>query len=151
MIVSQPALGALRQVGWWALGRRRRFRVVGPSMEPTLHHGEFVLVDPAWPPVPGELALAQHPTDPDLLVVKRVAAITPERGWVLTSDNPEAGTDSRQWGPLAPGAVVGRVALILDRPGARLDQPSPPSGGQGTGPGRHRWPPLPALARWLRR
>jgi nickel-type superoxide dismutase maturation protease len=143
MIVSQPTLGALRQVGWWALGRRRRFRVVGPSMEPTLHHGEFVLVDPAQAPVPGELALAHHPDDPDLLVVKRVAAITPERSWVVTSDNPDAGTDSRQWGPLAPGAVIGRVSLVLDRPGARLDRPpDPPPTGRRS---------LPALARWLRR
>lgn len=143
MIVSQPTLGALRQVGWWALGRRRRFRVVGPSMEPTLHDGEFVLVDPARPPVPGELALARHPDDADLLVVKRVAAITPDRSWVVASDNPDAGTDSRQWGPLAPGAVVGRVSLVLDRPGARLDQPpDPPPAGR---------PPLQRMARWLRR
>jgi len=150
VIVSQPTLGALRQVGWWALGRRRRFRVVGPSMEPTLHHGEFVLVDRAQPPVPGELALARHPDDADLLVVKRVAAITPERAWVLTSDNPAAGTDSRQWGPLAPGAVLGRVVLVLDRPGARLDQP-PPAGSPEADEAGPRWPPLPALARWLRR
>ncbi len=141
MIVSQPTLGALRQVGWWALGRRRRFRVVGPSMEPTLHHGEFVLVDPARAPVPGELALAHHPDDPDLLVVKRVAAITPERAWVVASDNPDAGTDSRQWGPLAPEAVIGRVALVLDRPGARLDPPPAPAG----------TPTRAALTRWLRR
>ena len=144
MIVSQPTLGALRQVGWWALGRRRRFRVVGPSMEPTLHDGEFVLVDPARPPVPGELALARHPDDPDLLVVKRVAAITSDRSWVVASDNPDTGTDSRQWGPLAPGAVVGRVSLVLDRPGARLDQPPDPPPPAGR-------PPLHRMARWLRR
>ena len=148
MIVSQPTLGALRQVGWWALGRRRRFRVVGPSMEPTLRHGEFVLVDRERSPVPGELALARHPHEPGLLVVKRVAAITPERGWVVASDNPGAGTDSRQWGPLAPDAVVGRVALVLDRPGAHLDQPPPAARPQAVAGGqlsRH------AVARWLRR
>ncbi len=143
MIVGQPTFGALRQVGWWAVGRRRRFRVVGPSMEPTLHHGEFVLVDPERRPMPGELALARHPDDPDVLVVKRVAAITVDGSWVLLSDNPEAGTDSRQWGPLAPGAVIGRVSLVLDRPGARLDRlPGPPSSGRDRPP---------QLARWLRR
>lgn len=88
-------------------------------MEPTLHDGEFVLVDEDRPPRPGELVLARHPERRLLTVVKRVASIGPD-GFVLASDNPDGGTDSRQWGPLDPGLVVGTVVLVLDRPLASL-------------------------------
>jgi len=37
-------------------------------------------------------------------------------GFVLASDNPDEGTDSRTWGPVPPDRVVGVVTLILDRP-----------------------------------
>ena len=40
-IVKANALELLR----WGLGRRRRFRIKGESMEPTLKSGDFVLVD----------------------------------------------------------------------------------------------------------
>lgn len=141
MLVAQPALEAARQLGGWARGRRRRFRVSGPSMEPTLRHGQFVLVDPGRRPGVGELALARHPTEPGVLVVKRVAQIRDDGRYELASDNPAAGTDSRHWGPLGPDAIEGTVTLLLDDPFAPLGPRQP-------GPA-----PLPAssLARWLRR
>ncbi len=141
MLVAQPALEAARQLGGWARGRRRRFRVEGPSMEPTLRHGQFVLVDPERRPRVGELALARHPTEPGLAVVKRVAAIMPDGAYALASDNPDAGTDSRHWGPLPAAAIDGTVTLLLDDPFApltpRTPGPPPRSGA--------------SLARWLRR
>jgi len=105
----------------WMAGRRRRIRVVGDSMMPTLSAGDFVLVDEARVPRVGQLALARHP-DRALLVVKRVAAISEDGRFVLASDNPAAGTDSRAWGPLAGDAVVGTVTLLLDRPATRLER-----------------------------
>lgn len=147
MILSPPVLGAARQIGWWALGRRRRFRVIGPSMEPTLHHGEFVLVDTATRPDPGDLVLGRHPVEADLLVVKRLVDIVDDGRYVVVSDNPGAGSDSRHWGPLDPGLVLGRVTLVLDRPLARLDQPSgSPVPGRAATRGAVR-----TLGRWLRR
>ena len=104
----------------WLLGRRRRVRVVGDSMVPTLTAGEFVLVDPRRRPAVGRLAVADHPNRPDLLVVKRVQSITDDGRYVLASDNPAAGTDSRTWGPLEPQAIVGTVTLVLGRSSAEL-------------------------------
>ncbi len=101
----------------WLLGRRRRIRVVGDSMVPTLVAGEFVLVDRRRPVV-GQLAVADHPTQPDLLVVKRVRSITDDGRYVLASDNPVDGTDSRTWGPVEPQSIIGTVTLVLDRPSA---------------------------------
>lgn len=70
--------------------------------------------------MPGQLVLAQHPEKADLLVVKRLGAMTDDGRFVLTSDNPDAGTDSRSWGPLGPELIEGTVTLLLDQPSAPL-------------------------------
>jgi nickel-type superoxide dismutase maturation protease len=113
----------MRETAAWLVGRRLRVRVVGRSMEPTLTEGQYVLVDRGRVPRPGQLAVANHPDRPDLLVVKRVAEVTAAGRFELASDNPSAGTDSRTWGPVPAEAVVGAVTLLLDRPSARLERP----------------------------
>jgi nickel-type superoxide dismutase maturation protease len=107
----------------WLAGRRRRVRIVGDSMLPTLAAGQYVLVDEGRSPRPGQLALARHPHQHDLLVVKRVLATTADGRFELISDNPGAGTDSRTWGPVDPDRVLGAVTLLLDRPSTRLERP----------------------------
>ena len=61
-------------------GRRVRFVVRGASMYPTLRDGDVVEVDPeafaSRAPRPGELVLVKHPFKRDVLMVKRVAAVT---------------------------------------------------------------------------
>jgi nickel-type superoxide dismutase maturation protease len=91
-------------------------------MLPTLTEGQFVLVDEGRAPRQGELVVADHPNQ-DVLVVKRVGAVLDDGRYELCSDNPEAGTDSRTWGPIGPQAVIGTVTLLLDRPSTRLDAP----------------------------
>ncbi|MGH3661254.1 MAG: S26 family signal peptidase [Micromonosporaceae bacterium] len=83
--------------------------VRGPSMAPTLRHGDLVV---AWrgfvghPEVrPGDVVLARFRSRPDLLVVKR--AVRPEHGgWRLTGDNPYGSDDSASYGT---ADVVARV------------------------------------------
>ena len=83
----------------------RRVLVVGPSMVPTLRHGDALLVRPGASVRPGDLVIARFPSGPDLLVVKR--AIRPAGdGWWLEGDNPLVADDSRAYGP---GTVVARV------------------------------------------
>jgi phage repressor protein C with HTH and peptisase S24 domain len=85
--------------------------VVGPSMRPTLRHGDAVLV---WrgltsrgPRVrPGDVVVARFRSRPDLVVVKRVDHRCPDGGWWLRSDNAELPGDSRTNGA---ADVVGRV------------------------------------------
>jgi nickel-type superoxide dismutase maturation protease len=91
-----------------------RVAVAERSMEPALHPGDWLLVWRGLRPGstrirPGQIVTARHPGRPDLLLVKR--AVRPEAGgWWLGSDNPDAGAvDSRQFGPLRPGQVEGRV------------------------------------------
>ena len=82
-----------------------RVLVVGPSMVPTLRHGDALVVRRGAPVRPGDLVIARFPRGPDLLVVKR--AIRPAgNGWWLEGDNPLVADDSRAYGP---GIVLARV------------------------------------------
>jgi nickel-type superoxide dismutase maturation protease len=92
-------------------------RVTGPSMSPTVRHGDRLLVrrvGPATRVAPGTVVLARFPARPELLVVKRVARAVPEGHWVV-GDNGFATDDSRSFGPaVVVGRVVGR---LWPRPG----------------------------------
>jgi nickel-type superoxide dismutase maturation protease len=99
--------------------------VTGPSMSPTVRHGDRLLVRRLSPgaAVPsGAVVLARFPGRPELLVVKRVRRTVPGGVWV-EGDNPYVTDDSRAYGT---AVAVGRVVLRLTpRPG-RL-RPLPPS------------------------
>jgi signal peptidase I len=107
-------------------------------MEPTLRPGDWLLVwrgaRPVRPAVsgdrasraapvrvkPGQLVIARHPEQPDLLLVKRAAWLE-QSGWWLNSDNPLVGAvDSARFGPVPPELIEGRMLLrywpLLRRP-----------------------------------
>ncbi|MET8118691.1 S24/S26 family peptidase [Micromonospora sp. NPDC005189] len=89
--------------------------VTGPSMAPTLRHGDAVLVRPRGRPIrPGDVVVAVFRTRPELLVVKR--AVRPQDGgWWLRGDNDLITDDSRAYGV---ADVRGRVvARYWPRPG----------------------------------
>jgi len=88
-------------------------------MEPTLIDGHFVLVDPDRSVAVGDVVVARHPLRPGLEIIKRVEAIH-AAGVELRSDNVDEGTDSRQFGPVAPSAVLGVVTIVLSEPSRRL-------------------------------
>lgn len=101
------------------VGRRRRFRVSGPSMEPTLADGDVVLVDPGRAPAMGDVVCVHHPHRPTLTIVKRVDFVDEFGRAYLTSDNRNApdASDSRSFGAVASELVVGRVTARLRRRG----------------------------------
>ncbi|MBX7265389.1 S24/S26 family peptidase [Micromonospora sp. Llam7] len=89
--------------------------VTGPSMAPTLRHGDAVLVRRGGRAVrPGDVVIAVFRSRPDLLVVKR--AVRPAAGgWWLSGDNGLVTDDSRAYGE---ADVLGRVvARYWPRPG----------------------------------
>ena len=116
-MVHRGLIRALPELVLWALGRRARVRVRGQSMEPGLPDGSFVLVDPrayrSRAPRAGEVVLARHPYVRDLSLVKRVAAAPLEGRVALAGDSLERSTDSRDFGAVALGDVMGRVVLKL--------------------------------------
>jgi nickel-type superoxide dismutase maturation protease len=89
-----------------------RVAIEGPSMEPTLVAGDWLLVDPdaygGRTPVVGELVLAPDPREDDLLLIKRVDAVAPDGRLRLAGDDADHSTDSRAFGSIDPASVVGR-------------------------------------------
>lgn len=104
------AVAVATYVAVWLVDRSL-VEVRGPSMEPTLGHGDRVLTVPARlaRPRPGQVVVAVDPEDAGHLVVKRIASIGSGRV-DLRGDNAAASTDSRRWGPVATSAVR-RVAV----------------------------------------
>src|SRR3954470_16608037 len=110
---GEPQLsGVSPLVSAWALAR-----VAGPSMSPTVRHGDRLLVRrvrSADEVRPGDVVLARFPSQPELLVVKRVRRAAGGGHWV-EGDNSFVTDDSRAFGV---AVVVGRVvARLWPRPG----------------------------------
>jgi nickel-type superoxide dismutase maturation protease len=93
--------------------------VQGPSMVPTLRHGDALLVRRGARIRPGDVVVARFRSRPELLVVKR-AVRAQDGGWWLRGDNSLVTDDSRAYGV---ADVLGRVVLrYWPRPG-RLGYP----------------------------
>ncbi|QDY78970.1 nickel-type superoxide dismutase maturation protease [Streptomyces qinzhouensis] len=84
--------------------------VVGPSMYPTLRHGDRLLVQYGAAVRPGCVAVLRHPLQQDLLIVKRLVERR-DGGWWVLGDNPGAEGDSRVFGTVPPELLLGRVRL----------------------------------------
>ncbi|MGW2179370.1 nickel-type superoxide dismutase maturation protease [Streptomyces sp. NPDC001732] len=96
---------------------RAAFQVVevtGPSMVPTLHHGDWLLVQYGARVRPGDVVILRHPFQQDLLVVKR-AAERRRGGWWVLADNTFAGGDSTDYGTV-PEELVLATARVRYRP-----------------------------------
>ena len=88
--------------------------VNGPSMVPTLHSGDALLVRRGARVREGDVVVARFRARPDLLVVKR-AVREEEGGWWIQGDNPLIEDDSRRYGV---ADVIGRVLIrYYPRPG----------------------------------
>ncbi|MEM7435249.1 MAG: S26 family signal peptidase [Myxococcota bacterium] len=85
------------------------FRVTGPSMEPTLREGDWVLVSTSRLrlPQPGRIVIVHDPAEARALI-KRVRS----RGtgtFTVGSDNPVGARDSRHFGSLRLEHLIGHV------------------------------------------
>ena len=77
-------------------------------MRPALEPGDRLLIVRVRRPRPGQVVAVADPRHPARLVVKRVADVS-GAGLVVLGDNAPASTDSRHFGPVAPGRVRGRA------------------------------------------
>ena len=99
----------------WLLRRRRRFLVRERSMLPTLAPGDTVLANLAAAVQVGDIAIARYPTQPNLLLIKRVKEIFYDGGVYLISDNTHepSACDSRHFGVVAENQIIGCVTSRL--------------------------------------
>lgn len=86
--------------------------VSGASMLPTLRPGDWLLVCRAARIRTGDLVVARHPYERDLLLIKR-AGHRAATGWWLESDNQRAPArqDSWDFDAVPDRLVLGRVVL----------------------------------------
>ena len=104
---------------FWLLGLRKRVRVEGKSMEPTLVHGSDVLVQPlsleensvigTTEIIPGSLLLLRHPLHSDRQIIKRLDRITENGQLFLLGDNAAESSDSRVFGAVHKKLILGLV------------------------------------------
>lgn len=85
-----------------------RFVVEGDSMLPLLRPGDVVKVQKTGAVKPGDIVVARHPIQTDLIIIKRVEAV---QGGKITLKglNPGASSDSRAFGPVRKKHLIGRV------------------------------------------
>jgi nickel-type superoxide dismutase maturation protease len=103
----------LRKTGWielFLLGvrRRRRYRVEGISMMPLLKPEDEVLIasSASIPLNAGDIVVARHPHRTDLVIVKKIEAIT-------SGGQFEESTDSRDFGAIDRADVIGKVTSVF--------------------------------------
>ncbi|MFE0171636.1 nickel-type superoxide dismutase maturation protease [Streptomyces sp. NPDC059002] len=96
--------------------------VTGPSMVPTLFHGDRLLVHWGARVRPGDVVVLRHPFQQDLLVVKR-ATERREGGWWVLGDNAYAGGDSTDYGVVPEELVLGKVRLRYRPPASGRRSP----------------------------
>jgi signal peptidase I len=111
-----------------------RIRVEGISMEPSLHEGQFVVVNRIayrWNEADrGDIIVFRFPLNPSRRFIKRVIglpgntvtiAATPryDGEWVIgpdelfvLGDNRNNSSDSQNWGPLPIEEVIGKAVLV---------------------------------------
>ena len=91
--------------------------VTGPSMVPTLCHGDQLLVQYGAPVRPGDVVVLRHPFQQDLLVVKR-AVERRDGGWWVLGDNAVRGRGQHGLRGRARGTGAGTVRLRYRPPAA---------------------------------
>lgn len=94
--------------------------VTGPSMAPTLLHGDWLLIQRissgAEQVREGDVVVLRHPLQQDLLIVKR-AVERREGGWWVLGDNTFVENDSREFGTVPDELVLARARGRFRPPG----------------------------------
>ncbi len=119
----------------WAAGRRRRMRIDGRSMVPTLDDGDHVLVDPGRRPEVGDVVAARPRPLAGTAVVKRVTMVTGDGGCLLASDNRAEGSEAERWGVVPADRIDGVVTVDLGRQRRVPGLPAPDPGDEMPDPG----------------
>ena len=90
-----------------------RFRVDDHSMEPSLHPGDYVIVN-RWAyrsrnPMPGDIVVLRNPEATGQFLVKRIMYGNRTAGFFALGDNSVHSRDSRNFGMVPFHLIVGRV------------------------------------------
>lgn len=84
-----------------------------PSLEP---HQEVLISPRAYKnvlPRSGDIVVAYHPVQTDLLIVKRILFVEEDGRCYLQGDNAIESNDSRQFGLVSKKQIIGKVHCLL--------------------------------------
>lgn len=90
----------------------RLYKVLGASMTPTLHQGDYVLCL-TWPPFrfrKSQVVVVKHPRYQT--IIKRIKRVRDNRDYLLNGDNPRS-TSSQELGFVTQENIVGLVLLKI--------------------------------------
>lgn len=95
------------------LGWREIFLIEGDSMAPALEDGDYVFINPRAKLRVGDIALARHPFKQSVMIIKRIAEISPEGNYFLVGDNAPGSSDSRGFGAISAKDIIGKAVCRL--------------------------------------
>ena len=88
-----------------------RFIVQGNSMAPAFKDTERLLINRLIykfrSPEPGEIVVLRHPQNRQMFLLKRILRID-DSGFFVISEDLEAGNDSRSFGAVKRGDIIGK-------------------------------------------
>ena len=97
----------------WFVSPLLRFRVSDHSMEPSFREDDFVVVNRLAyrfrPPEPGDVVVLRNPEDRSEFLLKRIASVSEEGAVEVRGDNGSNSRDSRHFGAVQKGLIVGKV------------------------------------------
>jgi len=100
-----------KEILLWLVRKRRRYRVMGDSMWPSLRADDEVLVNMnayrRQAPQIGDIVVACHPFQSGLQVIKRIKMVDEAGRYQLLGDNPDPASNSSVLVPFS--LVMGRV------------------------------------------
>jgi nickel-type superoxide dismutase maturation protease len=96
----------VRLAEFWPLAT---FVVADTSMQPALRPGDRLVVLRWARPRRGDIVVLRDPEARSTFLAKRVADRNARGHYVVAGDNPNVSRDSREFGPLPRGLIVGRV------------------------------------------
>lgn len=96
-----------------------RFKIEDKSMEPTLRHGDYVLVNKLayvfGKPAKGDMIVLKHPKEKNKLLIKRISAVRNSDEYFVVGDNKNYSKDSRHFGSIDKDLIIGKVFVHVKR------------------------------------
>jgi nickel-type superoxide dismutase maturation protease len=109
--IFMPETANLIDILMLYFGLRKRVRIEGNSMLPTLNNGDEVLVKLTANVKINDIVLVKHPYKQSVKIIKRISQIN-ENGVFLVGDNPSESSDSRTFGFVPIKNIEGKVVKI---------------------------------------
>ena len=113
-LFPQIPKATLKELLFWLIGKRKRFRVTGNSMLPTLQQGDIVLLSKKFDTIQiGDIIVFSHPKT-NKKIIKRLQKKEGNKLF-LEGDNLKESTDSREFGWIDQKDILGIAKSVINK------------------------------------